>query len=305
MTELPAELKELLRAETLSDLHIWQTPEEDRRWDDPFDEAAQLLETNPEACFDGCMLALDSISWQFPLIEKFLATEDSLASVSTLPALPLYCEELSGRLLISLTPLFNAGLPYQRIPDISVRGRLWLASKLMLGHFPQVQDSLELAFTLTEQAIRLAPTDVDSLLLLVALETYVSDSTQPFGFALPRAFSLAVTAEQLSYAYYRAAWRRGFSADALACYAQVLPGTSFAEDAAAEAAEVAVLLQASEPGFIIPDYSDPAQVFNYVDGSTAVSYPVDPKFRQPALDLLAKVDSLCAAAGLELPSPPD
>ncbi|WP_141553819.1 hypothetical protein [Gleimia coleocanis] len=303
-TLLPDSLRVLLRADSVEDLSIWQSAEEDLRWDAPFDKAADLLDSDPEPCFDACVLALETVELEFPLIREFLAREDSVAGVADLEALPLYCEELSGRLLISLTPLFAANLPYQRIPDITVRGRLWLASKLYQGFFPHLEHALDLAFQFCFEAIRLAPTDVDALLTLVALETFVSESAEPFGWALPRAFSLAVSDEQLSFAYYRAAWRRGFCADALACYAQVLPGTSFFEDAQSEADEVALLLHASNPELVIPDYSDPAQVFNFINGGTVSTYAVDPDFRQPALQVLQEVEALFLGSGLELPQPP-
>lgn len=83
-----------------------------------------------------------------------------------------------------------------------------------------------------------------------------------------------------------------------------MPGTSFFEDAQSEADEVALLLHASNPELVIPDYSDPAQVFNFINGGTVSTYAVDPDFRQPALQVLQEVEALFLGSGLELPQPP-
>ncbi|MDO5060409.1 MAG: hypothetical protein Q4D73_02115 [Actinomycetaceae bacterium] len=295
--ELPADVQQLTAAQTFGDLFIWQSAAEDERWDAPFDSATELLETDPEACFDQCMLALEAVSVEFPVIPKFLGALKQPAGLSRVSAVPLYCENFTARLLVTKFATFTPEIPFVKIPDIAVRGRLWLANQCSLGAFPHLQDPLKYAVRLASEAGAMAPGDPDSAAML-AIFMWMQDKPvkRQLEF-LSEVFKTSFSTEQLSYAYYVAALLRSGTADALGCYQQVAPGTAFYEHALEEAVTLRAELELSQPDYQIPDYSDPAQVFNFMDGSTAVPFPVDAHFRQPLLELVDLIHSLLREAG--------
>lgn len=296
--ELPVEVQKLTVAKTFADLFIWQTEAEDLQWDVPFDSATELLESDPETCFDQCMLALEAVSLEFPVIPKFLSSIKQPEGLSQVSAVPLYCENFTARLLVTKFATFTPNIPFVRIPDIAVRGRLWLANQCSLGAFPHLADPLQFAVRLATEAGVMAPGDPDAGAML-AIFMWMQDKPAKRQLQyLSEVFKTSFTTEQLSYAYYVAALLRSGTADALGCYEQVAPGTAFYENALEEAVTLRAELELSQPDYQIPDYSDPAQVFNFMDGSTSVPFPVKPDFRRPYLDFVSRIYDLLEDAGL-------
>ncbi|MCS4484073.1 hypothetical protein NXS08_01015 [Gleimia sp. 6138-11-ORH1] len=294
--ELPYWIQEITAAKTFQDLFIWQTKAEDQRWDEPFDTATELLETDPEACFDQCTLALESIAVEFPVINEFFTELDQTGDLSKLKAIPLYCENLAARLLISQHTSICAEIPFVRIPDIAVRGRLWLANQCALGKFPHLKDPLVYAFNLVEQANLLAPGDADTAALR-AIFAWQSDAPVKLQMELlADLFEVSLTAEQLSYAYYVAALLRSGTPDALACYAQVQPSTAFYEDALNESIVLKAELEIFQPNYEIPDYTAVENIFNFMNGSTQVPHPVPPGFPFKSQQLLQRIFNACHVA---------
>lgn len=260
--ELPAVLKEKLRATTLADLIIWQTDAENQKWDAPFDAGCELLQTDPEACYQACLAALEAADASVPLLSLLFNKTETEANLLDLPAIPAYFENLNARLLVSERADFEWNKPYLQVPDICVRGRLWLANELSLGSFPHILDSVDKASQLANQALLLAPTDVDALGLKTALEYLKYESGFPTYYAwLRMMFRSALTVEQLSYSYYISALVESGSPRALACYQQVTPGTEFYPHALEEAAALRADLAQELTDYNVPDFSNPVEIF--------------------------------------------
>lgn len=255
---LPKLLQARLRADSLQDLIIWQTAGENQRWDNPFDAGCELLESDPETCFATCKVALAEADAALPLISAVLKA----TTIENFPVIPAYFENLNARLLVAERPDFLWGKPYVQVPDICVRGRLWLANELSLGSFPFVEDSVAQATQLTDEALCLAPTDVDSLGLKTALEYLKYSNGFPYYYRWLRLmFRHALTVEQKAYAYYIAALVESGTPRALGCYQQMTPGTEFYENALTEASDLRATLNLSLKTYSVPDYTDPAEIF--------------------------------------------
>lgn len=295
--ELPTEVQRLTAARTFGDLFVWQTEAENQRWDAPFDKATELLETDPEACFDQCMLALDAVSVEFPIISQYFQACAFPDAISLLPAIPLYCENFTARLLVTRSATYTPGVPYAKIPDIAVRGRLWLANQCSLGAFPHLEEPMKYAQSFAGYAGLLAPGDPDPVAML-AIIFWMQDRPVALQMeTLEEVFQTSFTTEQLSYAYYVAALLRSGTPDALGCYKQVAKGTAFYENALEEAVSLRAELEVSRPGYRVPEYSDPSQIFNFMNDSTEVPHKVDPQFRQPLISHINWIHNVLKAAG--------
>ena len=219
---LPASLVELLRADLVCDLDIFDTGDDPLR--DRYREISDRVR-EASAPEEEAPVATE--------LADLIAAYDAAEMLEESAARPLYCVNMISRIIVSEHD-DGPQTRFRKIPDTMFDARS------MLCRIYREQGNLEDAIRLGEELVRLAPTSFTayhSLALALREADRMGDAVR----ALLDGLTVAADPTDIACAYYRLGfyfWQGGDPSLGLACYAMVKPGTYFYGEAQSEMQEL-------------------------------------------------------------------
>lgn len=271
---LPEDLARLLHADTVRELDVLSV--QDAALTERFDA---IMEDSD----DAPLLAIAQLE---ELLSSLEEKDRAACEAAGRPLEPLYCQGAFARYLISLA-CDDEARRFYRVADMSY------AARSTLVHLYLELGDEEAALAQARACVALAPSSPSAYQALVTA-LVAQDDYAGVVDAEKRALRVAVSPDEVFYAYYRLAyafWRTGQRDLALACYLRVPPFASVGEMAATEREE----LMAEMSGVDLEDFDRDA----VLRGS---GVPLAPS--KEALDIMAEAAIRFCEASMPLAAGP-